>query len=406
MQRILTVAAIAVVVLMVMLGARMSGRLSAVHAQLERQTELMSAALKPAKNSGGGAESPLAARMERVAEALETLVAGDKAQTGKAMISSQSMEDAALMLSYSPDPRLRQHTIAILGQLGGEKAEKRLLEILESDGNSQSQVLQALQTMGSNRLEPLVMTILEEGTLQEKSAAAGMLNDILNRENLPVVLELFVELPSGNHSHANSIRQRIYGAVRNLGDPAACRPLLDAALMETNEYTQREAFQALVACSTPAQLGLLVEALEALGPALQNHSAGSHQQLVSHFGQMGDPRVTPVLLKQLDSPNRSVVQYAAQALMQLKDPLAAERLVKIANGPDTHAKQYLSRGIGNGYPGIRKRDDGTYALAGAETLNSLFEARRKLVARLEERYGPLDHESEGEAEAEEEAQEP
>ncbi|MFW5893684.1 MAG: HEAT repeat domain-containing protein [Verrucomicrobiota bacterium] len=409
MERILKVIAGVGLGVMLVLGARISGRLEAMRSQLERQTELLSTAREAERNSGAdtaGAEaSPLAERMERVAEALEALVVEDETRAGKSLISSQSMEDAALMLSYSPDPRLRQQTIVILGQLGGEKAEKRLLEILESDSDSQSQVLQALQSMGSAHLESLVMNILKDGTLQEKNVAVGVLNFVLNRENLPDVLEVLDQLPTGNQSYGNSIRQRIYGAVRNLGDPAACRPLSEAVLMETNEYAQREAVQALVACSTQAHIGMLIEVLKALGPALQNHSSSSHQQLISHFGQLGDPRVTPVLLDFLDSPNRSVVQQAAQALMQLKDPLAVERFVKIANGADSHAKQYMLHAIRNEYPGIRKLEDGTFAVADEETMNQLLEARRNLVARIEKRYGPLEPESEGEEELDEELEE-
>jgi len=91
------------------------------------------------------------------------------------------------------------------------------------------------------------------------------------------------------------------------------------------------------------------EALEALGPAMGNNSTSSHQLIIARLGQMGDPRATPVLLDLLDSTNRSVAQQTVQALAQLKDPLATERIIEIANGPDNYAKQYLNGYINNGF---------------------------------------------------------
>lgn len=398
MERILAVTGVVAAVLVVLVGVRVSARLGAIHEDMEAEAKLLKEAVGGGKTPASGS-SELLASLEKTAAALEALVADSKPDSpaGTRGITTQSMEDAALMLTYSPDPNLRQHTIAILGQLGGQKAEERLLEMMESDRNTQSMVLQALRAMGSPKLEPLVMGILQEGSLQQKSVAAGMLSEVLNRANVNVVLDMLNELPLGNHSYANSVRQQIYGALRNLGDPKACRPLMEAALLETQEYTQREAVQAMIGCSTPAELGLLVEMLRNLGPVGSNSSANSHQQLLSHLGQLGDPRATPALMEHLDSPNRSVTQQTVQALAQLQDPYAAERLVEVANGPDSHAKQYLSHYINNGYPGVRRNDDGTYSLEKGEVMERLMKARERTVARLVRRYGKL--EVPGEAEA-------
>lgn len=124
--------------------------------------------------------------------------------------------DAAILLSKSSNNSIQQSACNILGQLGGEKAENRLIKLAEETENPYN-AFRALSHMGSKKALPLIINKLKTGNDREKNMASGNLNELLTPEYVLEVAKL-LPLMVGNNYNTRNIRNNIVRAVCESGD--------------------------------------------------------------------------------------------------------------------------------------------------------------------------------------------
>ncbi|MHC4871105.1 MAG: HEAT repeat domain-containing protein [Planctomycetota bacterium] len=152
--------------------------------------------------------------VKKLAEKVEELQKTINSTPG--IIKEGDMAEAAILLSKSNNKNITNSVCHILGYIGGEKAEQRLIEMCENSENPYSP-MNALARMGSSKALKLALDKLKTGTKNEKSSASGMLPQLIKPENVVEVAQILPTL-LGNDYTTRNIRNNIIRALGEAGD--------------------------------------------------------------------------------------------------------------------------------------------------------------------------------------------
>ena len=384
-EKLITALALSAVALLLVQAIITGSALSSLRTAVDRQTEILQG-----QNTAGGTETEalkvaadaMNSTAARVAQLLDSAEEGTLNSGGR-----DAFLQAAILLSTATDESVCNYSAQILGRIGGEKAESRLLEMARDHAGSRSTILSALREMGSRHTSELVLESLRSSNLRDIQHAAGQLSNVITPKMLPDILEILSELPPGGQSEYRHIRRGFYDAIRRLGDPRACEAMLDAAAEEMEDYGRQSAMQAFSHCLDNKHLMLVEKAFRTIGSFNNERNRGQYTELLRRMGQLGDLRAGEYLVEVIDGTNdQYLTRVAIEGLRNLRDPLAAEAICKCLNSKDANVRRYAEQLCGNGYPGI-KEVDGSYTVVSEEEMQKLLVERARKVEALEQRFG-------------------
>ncbi len=289
--------------------------------------------------------------------------------------------DAALSLLHHGNPEIRNEAVQILGRLGGEVAEKELLELLTgADPNLRQYTLAALRQMGSKKTNGIILDWLKNGTPEQASAAANLLNNGggLAKDMIAPLLEILKGLSSDDASR--NLRNSLCNALQQAGDPRVCEVLADLIQDETEEYARRNMAVALLRNATRKELPLVSKVFEQVSGGNPDTDTGSVAQFLAYFGNSRNFRATAYVLPYLKSKNAFLQRSAIQAAIRLRDPAVAKPLAALAGDiKDSSSKSELENAVRTGnLPGLKLVDD-KITLVPDEELARLLEERKKTM---------------------------
>jgi HEAT repeat protein len=123
-----------------------------------------------------------------------------------------------------------------------------------------------------------------------------------------------------------------------------CRKILDDAIHDGNPDTRKSGAEAL------SLVGIKDNALESLGPMIDDHDVQVRIAVVNSLGDFKDPQTLPLLKRALRDPTPDVDLAAAKVLYQLNDPegtnfllAAVDGEVKVSSGQITRTKRSAVR---------------------------------------------------------------
>jgi HEAT repeat protein len=286
--------------------------------------------------------------------------------------------DGAIQISTSTDPRLRSGICMVLAQLGGEAAERRLVQMAEQDADSSIRcaALNALNSMNSKAAAQLAPTKLDSSNYEERQVAA----QIMERQpceafRVPALTALAKDSIADNYTLQN-IRQSLYRVLCAVGKPEDLPILQVAWEKETREDSKRPALAAITAVVTPENYETVLEILSSNVDPRAFDPAG-----LAKLEKVADIRLTPILLKsykQTDWPSRNAL---IRLLAKLKDPLAAPVLVEnFRNNSET--QRFLQPILAAGYPGIAMTTPEQCALVPEPEMKKLLAERAQKLQLL------------------------
>ncbi len=290
---------------------------------------------------------------------------------------------AAIMLSRLTNEQCRYHAAEILGCLGGKDAETRLLQMAteERSEQAQSSAFRALATMQSDKLMPLAIRLLKNGTLAQKRAAAGSMSQSAQPKHLPDLIQALEQLKGKDHQVAQ-IRYSLYQIFRRLGDPRACKVLSRAIEEEqTSSSYKQEALRAFVLSMTNREVPLFLRTVARME---ELHSSGySSSNLTRALGALRDPRLGPFLVQLLSSSSSYTNRYVCEALKLTADPSVAAELCKRHDDPNGKAKKELAVLLKGGYPGV-VYDEKTkrFSVVGEDEMKKLMAERDQRIRQI------------------------
>ncbi|HEX8556771.1 MAG TPA: HEAT repeat domain-containing protein [Pyrinomonadaceae bacterium] len=277
---------------------------------------------------------------------------------------------ALLRALEDADTNVRYHAIEALGKLRAAEAADALAGVAETrDFFLAFPALDALTRVGDARVAPRVAPLLEDELLREAAAdALGRLGD----EETVAPLAALLNTP---HAPAPTVAralaalhdryERLYGEGAHVADltraainPTGARNLLDA-LNESSAGELRPL--ALVVgwlegaaveraltrlLGRPDARGEVVEALVRHGPRvtdllieqLESEDLEIRKSAVVALGRIGDARATPALVEVLGEDPELVIQ-AADALAKVGDPRAFDALLALVGDPAAAVRQ-------------------------------------------------------------------
>jgi len=281
------------------------------------------AVLRRARGAGAGSSAAEALGKLGDRRAVEPLVKA----LGRRAGSDAEVKAAAQALGELGDSRAVEPLVKALGRRAGSDAEVR------------EAVVQALGVLGGSRVTgPLTMVLTDhEGEVRKAaSVALGKLGETKwrawvkgdecdferlgrsgDRDAVEPLLKVLRERDSGSR------REAAAGALGELGDPRAFKPLMEA-LDSSNLALQKAAASGLGKLGDPRAFEPLVATLDHRDSRLGDVAAEA-------LGELGDPRALEPLVEALDRPTRGA---AVLALGRLGDPRAFEPLVATLDHPD------------------------------------------------------------------------
>lgn len=267
-------------------------------------------------------------------------IAAEKALSGMAKTAVPALIQALA------DPELRQSACGLLGKSRAMEAAGPLTAMLkDEDENLRAAAVQALDLIGDGRVRDDLVPLLNDPSqfVRERTAKALKSMDWLpptkaDQARLLAGLKKWEDMPA-------------------LGKAAV--PTLIEALNNSNFYHARDAAQALGKIGDPAAVDALIGCLENERFEVQMAGAEALGQigdrravvpLIDHFdgvtdvaktaiikalGQLGGKEALDMLIKLLEAPGNTYRRsYAASALGETGDPLAATALTKALTDED------------------------------------------------------------------------
>ena len=310
-----------------------------------------------------------------------------KAIKAKLATSSQDkILQAALLLVQQGPSNISNQAMYILGYLGGEKAENALLKMLAdgSRGRNSSSIINALVTMRSSKLRPVIIKLLNSSNYQDINAATNALNNrslrVLKKSDLPLLIKVLDDIPysSNNRHRRNNMIRAICQLDQNTGIKYICEAL------ETADFNQQREL-----CYIPMHGGINLSAkswlkiIKILGePNSQNLSA--FQGACDGISRSGDLRLVDIALPwaEFAVDNSSFRNTYVNMLNRMRDPKTAKIFLDLclkSGATNNYYMNYLRN-----FPGIIQKD-GKYQLVDDAAMKKLLEKRAKTIARLNER---------------------
>jgi len=310
-----------------------------------------------------------------------------KAKLAKSGSSSQDkILQAALLLAEQGSSNISHQAINILGYLGGEKAESALLKMLEgsSHGRNSSSIINALVTMRSNKLRPVIIKLLKSNNYQDVEAATNALNNrslqVLKKSDLPLLLKVLDEIPYDNNNRYR--RNNMIKVVCRLDQKTGLKYICDG--LETADINQQ---RDLIYIPAHGQINLSTKSwmkiIKILGePNNQNFSV--FQAVCAGVSRSGDLRLTDIVLPWAEFAvnNNNLRNSYINMLNRMRDPKTAEIFLDLCLNSKRNNNHYMN--YLNNFPGIIQKD-GKYQLVDDAAMKKLLENRAKRIARLNER---------------------
>ena len=296
--------------------------------------------------------------------------------------SREKMIQAALLLAQSSSSNISCQAIAILGHLGGKRAENALLKMVDSSSFSRnySYIINALINMRSNKVRELLIKCLNKNDRNYQRAAMRILQNrslrILKKSDLPMLIKLLNEMPNSNNNRYN--RNNLVGVICRLDQEAGEKYICDALEVMIDVNQQRELLYLLR--DIRLRPNLLKKIIEAIGePNNQNYR--SFQALFGIISNACDPRLTDSVLPWADIviTNNNLKSQYINMLQRMRDPKAAKVMLELCSSNNTQNNHYLRN-----FPGIIQ-SGGKYQLVDDAAMKKLLEKREKLIARLNKR---------------------
>ena len=288
---------------------------------------------------------------------------------------------AALSLLHHGNPEIRANAVQILAKIGGDEAEKAMLEVVTgADSNLRQAALYALRQMGSKKANGIILEWLKNGTPEQANTAAGALSNGggLPKDMVAPILEILKGLSGDDNSR--NLRSNLCGALQQAGDPRVCEVLADLIQDETEEYARRNMAGAMLRNATRKEFPLVAKTFElTAGPNLDTDS-GSVAQFLQYFGSSRNFRATAYVLPYLKSKSNYLQRSAVQAAIRLRDPAAAKALAALAGDlKDASSRSELETAVRAGnLPGLKMVDD-KITLVPDEELTRLLAERKKAL---------------------------
>ena len=383
MSKLNVVAAILALVILGVIAAnsfRSVGKMSEVIEEQKNTAHQLLILKQGADRSGANDASAESAALVAAVKEL-TAAMQDQGSTEVAGFGRDQMLNAAMLLASATDQQIRSSAAEVLGRLGGKQAEKRLLEMARNDLQLANVAFSQLRQMGCRELMPILLDQLQSGTPEQKQHASSSLQGLVMPEHIPALVEVLNALSWSQQHPWQSIRSNLYNALGQTGHHAAAEALVLALKKETYEYGKQNICRALTQCVPGDNVEIYKQALAALGKDTQQNY-GAFTQIIQILGQSGSYHASEVLIDFMGSSHHEYVRRtAAQSVMQLRDPVAAEPLCQLLNSEDypEDQRRYLTQMIERaGYPGIRKVE-GKYALVPEEEMKKLLAERAKAL---------------------------
>jgi hypothetical protein len=128
-----------------------------------------------------------------------------------------------------------------------------------------------------------------------------------------------------------------FGQTKPADTVQRCRSMLNDAVHDRNPDARKGAAEAL------SLVGVNDNALQSLGPMLDDHDVSVRIAVVITLGDFKDNRTLPLLKKALRDPVSEVDFAAAKVLYQLHDPDGVQFLLAVVGGESKASSSYLSK---------------------------------------------------------------
>jgi len=302
-------------------------------------------------------------------------------------VSQDKILQAALLLAQQGPSNVSNQAMYILGYLGGKKAESALLKMLEnrSHGRNASSIINALVTMRSNKLRPVIIKLLNSNNYQDIDAATNAINNrssrILKKSDLPLLVKVLDDMPYDNNNRYR--RNNMIRAICQLDQDAGVKYICDA--LETADVNQE---RELIYIPIHGQINLsakswlkIIKVLEE--PNVRNLSP--FQALCDGISRCGDLRLMDAVLPwtEFAMQNSSFRNSYINMLNRMRDPKSAKVFLDLCLKSTTARHNYYMSYLNN-FPGIIQKA-GKYQLVDDATMKKLLKNRAKIIARLNER---------------------
>ncbi len=286
---------------------------------------------------------------------------------------------AVLLIKRGPN-NSRYNAINILGEIGGEKAEKSLLDLLDSDPNYRSNIFQALMRINSPRLRELVVNTMENPSGNDFNNISACFNShnnrIFTRKDIPLLLKYLGRIPlRSNYSH---YRSGVIGIVLNLDTPKGIDLVCQEMLL--NPSGNNDIFYRFNNNNMVVSIADWKKIFEALGP-ICSANLNTYQAICQAIRNCGDIRITDIVLPwaEFSKTNPNFKRSYLEMLVNLKDPKAAPVIVEIQ---DAGNGVYMTRRLKE-CPGIVEKN-GKLVLVDNAEMEKLMAQREKTISRLNE----------------------
>jgi len=306
----------------------------------------------------------------------------------KAKLANGSQKDellqAALLLVNKGSSTVSSQAINILGYLGGEKAEKALLKMLDSGSfnRNSSSIINALVSMRSNKLRSVVIKLLDSGNYQSIQAATNVLQNrsvrILKKSDLPLLLKALDDIPNDNNNRHR--RNQMIRVLCKLDQDTGVKYICDE--METADVNQQ---RELLYIPIHGGVSLKAKSWKKLIASLDepnSRNMSSFQAACEGISRCGDLRMIEIALPwaEFAKINSNFRSSYINMLNRLRDPKSAKVFLDLCvTGKNAYYVNYLKN-----FPGIIQKD-GKYQLVDDAEMKKLIKNRDKIIARLNAR---------------------
>jgi HEAT repeat protein len=356
-------------------GCGDSSEKRAIVQYLDKQTEFEKGLIASDKQSAIQVEQ-LRAELAAVCKQLDELKKQNEVPHNTDSVKSV---DGAIQISTSTDPQVRSSICKVLARLGGEAAERRLVQIAGQDGESsvRCDALEALNAMDSKAVLQLAPTRLESSSYDERQKAA----EIMEKQpceafRIPALTALAKDCPPDNDS-MQRVRQSLYEVICAVGKPEDLPILQMAWEKEMHEDTRRQALNAIISVAAPENYETVLEILAGSTGARELDPVA-----LAKLEKVADIRLTPILLKWYKGSERHARGSIIRLFAKLKDPLAAPVLVENFKNNDD-IRRALLPAFAAGYPGIIMTNPEQCALVPEAEMKKLLDERAQKLQLLQ-----------------------
>jgi len=328
----------------------------------------------------------MAITQERQADNIEKIAKLLEQQNSNVTNSQEKMVAAALLLAKYGTGNVSNQAIAILGYLGGVKAEKALLEMINnaSSNRNSSYIINALVSMRSNKLRPVIIKLLNSENSQDINSAINAIQNrslnILKKSDLPLLIKVLNEMPTdNNNSHR---RNQIIRVLCQLDQDAGVNYICEE-LETANMNQQRELIYIPMNHGIRISTKSWMKIIKTLGEP-DNQHISAFKALCDGISRNGDIRLIDATLEWADFAvqNSDFRSSYINLLNRMRDVKTAKVFLDLClknQQNNNYHKNYLKN-----FPGLIKKD-GKYQLVDDETMGKLLKNRAKVIERLNKR---------------------